>query len=130
MAPGTATVTSQPVSRPAVSQSASSQPAPSQPAASRPAAPRPLTSHVSAAASHLSDRELAKRYAFAGAAVTGVLVILWMTLPQLMNVPPALRNPMHAYLTIVVGTLTIFLVGLGVARVRALVHGAADAERV
>jgi SSS family solute:Na+ symporter len=49
----------------------------------------------------------------------GALVIFWMTLPMLWNVPPWLRNPLHANLTIVVGTLTIFLVGWGVAQFRA-----------
>jgi SSS family solute:Na+ symporter len=64
------------------------------------------------------------------AVIVGALVILWLTLPQLMDVPPWFRNPLHAYLTIVVGTLTIFLVGLGVSRFHAMVRGAADAERV
>lgn len=50
--------------------------------------------------------------------VVGVLVIFWMTLPTLVNVPPWLRNPLNANLTIVVGTLTIFLVGLGAAQIR------------
>jgi hypothetical protein len=36
-----------------------------------------------------------------------------------MDVPPALRNSLHANLTIVVGTLTIFLVGLLVSQFRA-----------
>lgn len=49
--------------------------------------------------------------------VVGILVICWMTLPELINVPPWLRNPMHSYLTIVVGTLTIFLVGLLVSKI-------------
>ena len=51
--------------------------------------------------------------------VVGALVIFWMTLPMLLNVPAWLRNPLHANLTIVVGTLTIFLVGLAVAQIRA-----------
>ncbi|MGD9635325.1 MAG: sodium:solute symporter [Pirellulales bacterium] len=51
--------------------------------------------------------------------VVGVLVIFWMTLPTLWDVPPSLRNPLNANLTIVVGTLTIFLVGLAVSRIRA-----------
>jgi SSS family solute:Na+ symporter len=50
--------------------------------------------------------------------VVGGLVIVWMTLPKLMVVPPALRNSLHANLTIVVGTLTIFLVGLLVSQFR------------
>jgi SSS family solute:Na+ symporter len=49
------------------------------------------------------------------AVVVGVLVIVWMSLPSLWDVPAWLRNPLHANLTIVVGTLTIFLVGLAVA---------------
>jgi SSS family solute:Na+ symporter len=61
----------------------------------------------------------ADRVAGAAAVVLGVLVIAWMSLPSLMkDVPPYLRNPMHANMTIVVGTLTIFVVGLVVARVR------------
>ena len=51
------------------------------------------------------------------AAVTAVLiglaVIIWMSLPRMFDdLPPALRNPLHANMTIVVGTLTIFFVGL------------------
>jgi solute:Na+ symporter, SSS family len=52
------------------------------------------------------------------AVVVGVLVIVWMSLPSLLDVPAWLRNPLHANLTIVVGTLTIFLVGLAVAEIR------------
>jgi len=52
------------------------------------------------------------------AVVVGVLVIVWMSLPSLLDVPAWLRNPLHANLTIVVGTLTIFLVGLAVAQIR------------
>ena len=48
----------------------------------------------------------------------GVIVISWMTLSTLWEVPAPWRNPLHAYLTIVVGTLTIFLVGLVVTSVR------------
>jgi SSS family solute:Na+ symporter len=50
--------------------------------------------------------------------VVGAIVIFWMTLPMLLKVPPWLRNPLHAHLTIVVGTLTIFLVGMAVAQIR------------
>jgi SSS family solute:Na+ symporter len=49
----------------------------------------------------------------------GVLVISWMTLPKLVDLPPWIANPLNANLTIVVGTLTIFLVGLAVSRIRA-----------
>jgi SSS family solute:Na+ symporter len=52
------------------------------------------------------------------AVIVGALVIFWMTLPKLLVVPAWLRNPLHANLTIVVGTLTIFLVGLAVAQRR------------
>jgi SSS family solute:Na+ symporter len=44
--------------------------------------------------------------------VVGLIVISWMMLPSLVDVPPAMRSPLDANLTIVVGTLTIFLVGL------------------
>jgi SSS family solute:Na+ symporter len=54
--------------------------------------------------------------------VVGVLVIFWMSLPSLLDLfpqPPELpvgwSNPLHSYLTIVVGTLTIFFVGFGVS---------------
>ena len=50
--------------------------------------------------------------------ILGLLVIFWMTWPKLTAVPPWLRNPLHANLTIVVGTLTIFLVGLLITEVR------------
>jgi SSS family solute:Na+ symporter len=52
------------------------------------------------------------------AVTIGVLAIVWMSLPSLITVPAALRNPLHANMTIVVGTLTIFLMGLLVARIR------------
>jgi solute:Na+ symporter, SSS family len=58
--------------------------------------------------------------------IVGVLVIVWMTLPKLVDVPPLLRNSLDANLTIVVGTLTIFLVGLLIAEIRARL----PAERV
>jgi SSS family solute:Na+ symporter len=64
------------------------------------------------------------------AVVVGALVIIWMTLPKLMVVPPWLHNPLHANLTIVVGTLTIFLVGLGVAKLGLGTGAANRAERV
>jgi len=52
--------------------------------------------------------------------VAGVTLILWATVSQLIIWPEALaaiRNPLHANLTIVAGTLTIFLVGIVVSRV-------------
>ncbi len=49
----------------------------------------------------------------------GVGVIAWMTLsPRAESLPPALRNGLHANLTIVLGTLTIFGVGLVLSRFR------------
>ncbi len=51
----------------------------------------------------------------------GVLVIVWMTLsPDCETLPEPLRSPLHSFLTIVVGTLTILLVGLLVSRLRRL----------
>ncbi|MCH8923790.1 MAG: sodium:solute symporter [Planctomycetes bacterium] len=50
----------------------------------------------------------------------GLLVIVWMTFYRTIeNLPESeqwLRNPLHANMTVVVGTLTIFLVGLIVSR--------------
>jgi len=61
-------------------------------------------------------------------ATAGLSAILWMTLPQLEklgalkfigvdSIPSSLRTPLHAHMTIVVGTLTIFFVGLLVSRI-------------
>ncbi|MGA0848817.1 MAG: sodium:solute symporter [Chthoniobacterales bacterium] len=51
------------------------------------------------------------------AVVAGVLVILWMTLsPGAAAWPAGLQNPFHSFMTVVVGTLVILLVGLGVSR--------------
>jgi SSS family solute:Na+ symporter len=50
--------------------------------------------------------------------ILGLLVIFWMTLPKVITVPPWLHNPLNANLTIVVGTLTIFFVGLLITKVR------------
>lgn len=53
------------------------------------------------------------------AVVTGLLVILWMTVsPAAEAWPVALRSPFHSFLTVVVGTLVILLVGLLAARRR------------
>ncbi|HEA19865.1 MAG TPA: sodium:solute symporter [Pricia antarctica] len=43
--------------------------------------------------------------------VVGVLVIMWMSLSQVFLGPEAIGNDFHAYLTIVMGTAAIFLVG-------------------
>jgi SSS family solute:Na+ symporter len=51
------------------------------------------------------------------AVIAGVLVILWMTLsPGAAAWPAGLQNPLHSFMTVVVGTLVILLVGLGVSR--------------
>ena len=58
----------------------------------------------------------------ATAVVVGVLVILWMALSATENWPESLshlRNPMHSFMTTVVGTLSILLVGLLLGRWRA-----------
>lgn len=47
------------------------------------------------------------------AVLCGVTVMVWMALPKLkIELPGLLRNPLHANMTIVVGTLTILIVGL------------------
>ena len=53
------------------------------------------------------------------AVIVGILIIIWLTFSKLL--PPSLeflRNPLHVNMTIVVGTLSIFLVGLLVSRLR------------
>ncbi|QDU89859.1 Sodium/glucose cotransporter [Pirellulimonas nuda] len=55
-----------------------------------------------------------KNAAAAIAAAVGVLVVLWCSAPQLIEVPAAWRYPLHVHMTMVVGTLTVFLVGLAV----------------
>ena len=61
------------------------------------------------------------------AVTLGALVVTWMSLPSLIEVPPYLRNPLHANMTIVVGTLTIFLAGLVVTQWRTA-RGSSDAD--
>ncbi|MCG6155734.1 sodium:solute symporter [Rubinisphaera margarita] len=47
------------------------------------------------------------------AVTIGLLVISWMTFStKIASLPPYLQNPLHANMTIVVGTLTIFLIGI------------------
>ena len=63
----------------------------------------------------------ADNVAGATAVAIGLLVILWMSAPQFpqwVTVPVALRNPWHTHMTVVVGTLTIFLVGLAISGFR------------
>ncbi|MBL7758084.1 MAG: sodium:solute symporter, partial [Chitinophagaceae bacterium] len=51
--------------------------------------------------------------------VAGLLVIMWMTLSYLIPDEYAwARNPLHANMTIVVGTLVIFLAGVLVSKVK------------
>lgn len=58
------------------------------------------------------------------AIVLGVTVIGWMTLsPDNDALPEMLRNPLHANLTIVVGTVTIFLTGLLISRLANQISG-------
>jgi SSS family solute:Na+ symporter len=60
------------------------------------------------------------------AVTVGVLVIFWMSLPHLppdflpewLKLPPEWQNHMHANMTVVVGTLVIFLVGMGIGALR------------
>jgi SSS family solute:Na+ symporter len=54
----------------------------------------------------------AKNAAAVTGVTAGIIVITWMTLPKLVQIPPTWRSPLNSYLTIVVGTLTIFFVGL------------------
>jgi SSS family solute:Na+ symporter len=51
-------------------------------------------------------------------AVVGLLVILWLTFsPELSGDLAWLRSPFHAHMTSIIGTLSIFLVGLGASQV-------------
>jgi solute:Na+ symporter, SSS family len=53
------------------------------------------------------------------ATVIGIIVILWMSLSALLPHQFAvIRNPLHLNMVIVVGTLSIFLVGSVTARLR------------
>jgi SSS family solute:Na+ symporter len=53
------------------------------------------------------------------AVIIGILVILWMTFSGKLNENYAfLRNPLHKNMIIVVGTLTIFLVGIFVTSLK------------
>ena len=45
------------------------------------------------------------------AVITGTLVIIWMTFSKSSFLPEGLRNPLHTNMTIVVGALSIYLVG-------------------
>jgi SSS family solute:Na+ symporter len=56
--------------------------------------------------------------AAAAGVVMSVVITVWMVLPTLIEVPGLIASPLHANMTIVVGTLTILLVGLLVAALR------------
>ena len=64
---------------------------------------------------------ISRRASNAGAvigAVVGLLVILWLTFsPGITGELEWLRSPFHAHMTAIIGTLSIFLVGLGASRV-------------
>src|SRR5687767_13433619 len=58
------------------------------------------------------------------ATVIGILVIIWMTFSTLLPDQYATwRNPLHMNMVIVVGTLAIFLSGLLISKLRALLAG-------
>jgi SSS family solute:Na+ symporter len=55
------------------------------------------------------------------ATVIGILVIIWMTFPELIpDEHSALRNVLHKNMIIVIGTMTIFLVGLLLPKIKSL----------
>lgn len=60
--------------------------------------------------------------------VLGILVILWATFSRDLGLPFA--NPLHAFMTTVVGTLAIFLAGVLISRRRARRGKAVPAETV
>jgi len=60
----------------------------------------------------------AKNVAAVIAVTIGVLVIFWLSAADQGWLPVALRPALHSNLTIVVGTLTIFLVGLLISRLK------------
>lgn len=51
--------------------------------------------------------------------VLGVLIIAWMSLSTILvknGMDPSLANPLHTNMTIVIGTVVVFLVGFGLGR--------------
>ncbi len=72
---------------------------------------------------------ISKHASNAGAATgvcLGALAICWMVLSRQAWWPESLahlKNPMHSYMTIVVGTLTILLTGLAMSQISKLVKG-------
>lgn len=62
-----------------------------------------------------------KNAAAVTATVIGIVVILWMSLSKYLPATWApVRNPLHAHMVIVVGTLSIFLAGMLLTRVKRL----------
>lgn len=59
----------------------------------------------------------ATRPAAVAGVVVGVLVIAWMSFSGAAWMPEHLRSPLDSLLTVVVGTLTILLVGIAVAKI-------------
>jgi len=55
--------------------------------------------------------------------IAGVLVIFWISLPKLVDIPPAWQSHLNPFLAIVAGTLTIFAVGITVTRTIAAARG-------
>jgi SSS family solute:Na+ symporter len=73
----------------------------------------------------------ARSPAAATGVVIGVLVIFWMSLsPKLSDEWASFRSPFHSFMVIVIGTLTILLVGLLVSRCRRPPTGREDETRV
>ena len=60
----------------------------------------------------------ATNHAAITAVAIGVLVIAWLSFDNAERIPESLRSPFHAHFTVVIGTLTILLVGLLVTRLR------------
>ncbi|HKJ66463.1 MAG TPA: sodium:solute symporter, partial [bacterium] len=61
----------------------------------------------------------AKNPAAVTGVIIGILVILWMTLsPTWTGTLRAFRSPFHSFMIIVIGTLTILLVGMAVSRLK------------
>jgi SSS family solute:Na+ symporter len=53
------------------------------------------------------------------ATIVGVLIILWLSLSKFIPIEFSyLRNPLHANMIIVVGTLSIFLSGALIAKLK------------
>jgi solute:Na+ symporter, SSS family len=62
-----------------------------------------------------------RKYQAVFAVILGVLVIAWMSLSSIWvknGFPETFANPLHTNMTIVVGTLTIFLLGFGLGILR------------